>query len=49
MDATQHMEKANQPREGEFFQLQPDARRGGNGHGVVFENEQALLTPPQQG
>lgn len=37
----------NQPRQGEFFQLQPDARRGGKGHGVVFENEQALLTPPR--
>lgn len=37
----------NQPRKGEFFQLQPDARRGGKGHGVVFENEQTLLTPPR--
>lgn len=37
----------NQPKAGEFFHLQPDARRGGKGHGVVFENEQALLTPPR--
>jgi hypothetical protein len=47
MDKTQHMEKTNQPRKGEFFQLQPDARRGGKGHGVVFENRAALLTPPR--
>jgi len=37
----------NQPRAGDFFILQPDARRGGKGHGVVFENEKALLTPPR--
>ena len=37
----------NQPRKGEFFELEPDARRKGKGHGVVFENEQALLTPPR--
>ncbi|MDX3931655.1 MAG: DUF1629 domain-containing protein [Stenotrophomonas sp.] len=37
----------NEPKAGEFFQLQPDARRGGKGHGVVFENEQALLMPPR--
>lgn len=49
MGKTQHMELTmiNQPRKGEFFQLQPDARRGGKGHGVVFENEQTLLTPPR--
>lgn len=29
----------NEPKVGEFFQLRPDARRGGKGHGVVFENE----------
>ena len=38
---------ANHPRVGEFFKLRPDARRGGKGHGVVFENEKALLTPPR--
>lgn len=32
---------------GEFFQLQPDATRGGKGHGVIFENEQELLTTPR--
>lgn len=37
----------NQPRKGEFYQLQPDVFRGGKGHGVVFENESALLTPPR--
>lgn len=37
----------NQPKAGEFFKLRPDVRRGGKGHGVVFENEQALLTPPR--
>lgn len=37
----------NQPRKGEFFKLRPDATRGGKGHGVVFENEDALLTPPR--
>ena len=37
----------NSPRVGEFFILEPDARRGGKGHGVIFENEQALLTPPR--
>ena len=37
----------NHPRVGEFFKLRPDARRGGKGHGVVFENEKALLTPPR--
>jgi hypothetical protein len=40
-------EMNNQPKAGEFFKLQPDARRGGKGHGVVFENEQVLLTPPR--
>lgn len=49
MDGTQHMETTmtNQPKAGDFFILQPDARRGGKGHGVVFENEKALLTPPR--
>ncbi|WP_340570291.1 DUF1629 domain-containing protein [Stenotrophomonas sp. G106K1] len=37
----------NQPRKGEFYQLQPDVCRGGKGHGVVFENEDALLVPPR--
>lgn len=37
----------NEPKSGEYFQLQPDACRGGKGHGVVFENEQALLTSPR--
>ncbi|MCD0244642.1 DUF1629 domain-containing protein [Xanthomonas melonis] len=37
----------NQPRKWEFFELLPDARRGGRGHGVIFENEQALLSPPR--
>lgn len=37
----------NEPKSGEFFKLRPDARRGGKGHGVVFENEQVLLTPPR--
>ncbi|WP_278937894.1 DUF1629 domain-containing protein [Pseudomonas helleri] len=37
----------NEPKPGEFFKLRPDARRGGKGHGVVFENEQVLLMPPR--
>lgn len=37
----------NKPKKGEFFILEPDMRRGGPGHGVVFENEKALLTPPR--
>ena len=37
----------NRPQVGEFFQLRPDARRGGRGHGVIFENKSALLTPPR--
>lgn len=37
----------NEPKPGEFFILEPDARRGGKGHGVVFENRKALLTPPR--
>ncbi|MBD8637667.1 DUF1629 domain-containing protein [Stenotrophomonas sp. CFBP 13725] len=37
----------NQPKAGEFFKLRPDAARGGKGHGVVFTNEDALLTPPR--
>ncbi|MEB1978856.1 DUF1629 domain-containing protein [Xanthomonas campestris pv. campestris] len=37
----------NQPQKEEFFQLRPDARRGGKGHGVIFENEKALRTPPR--
>lgn len=41
------MANTNQPKKGEFFQLQPDATRGGKGHGVIFENEQELLTPPR--
>lgn len=49
MDGTQRMETTttNQPKKGEFFLLRPDARRGGKGHGVVFENREALLTPPR--
>ena len=35
------------PRPGEYFQLQPDVRRGGKGHGVVFENVANLLSPPR--
>jgi hypothetical protein len=37
----------NRPKAGEFFHLEPDVRRGGRGHGVVFENEEALLSPPR--
>ncbi len=36
-----------QPKKGEFFLLRPDARRGGKGHGVVFENREVLLTAPR--
>ncbi|HDS0949014.1 TPA: DUF1629 domain-containing protein [Stenotrophomonas maltophilia] len=35
------------PQAGEFFQLEPDVRRGGKGHGVMFENVASLLTPPR--
>ncbi|KQR18555.1 hypothetical protein ASF90_03565 [Xanthomonas sp. Leaf148] len=49
MEKTGYMETKtiNEPKVGEFFELLPDARRGGKGHGVIFENEQALLTPPR--
>ncbi len=49
MDVRQRMETTmtNQPNKGEFFHLQPDVRRGGKGHGVVFENREALLTSPR--
>lgn len=38
----------NNPRKGEYFILMPDIRRGGRGHGVVFENVDRLLTPPRR-
>ncbi|MGH8037667.1 MAG: DUF1629 domain-containing protein [Stenotrophomonas sp.] len=44
---TMEAERGNVPRAGEFFKLRPDVGRGGKGHGVVFENRQALLTPPR--
>ncbi|WIH05024.1 DUF1629 domain-containing protein [Xanthomonas translucens pv. graminis] len=49
MDGMQRMDTkmTNQPKKGAFFQLQPDARRGGKGHGVAFENEKVLRTPPR--
>ncbi|KQR18036.1 DUF1629 domain-containing protein [Xanthomonas sp. Leaf148] len=49
MEETERMETktTNEPKAGEFFQLRPDARRGGKGHGVIFENEKALRTPPR--
>lgn len=49
MDGTQRMETmiTGEPMKGEFFELLPDARRGGKGHGVVFENENVLRTPPR--
>lgn len=34
-------------RRGRHFILRPDLTRGGRGHGVVFENEDALRTPPR--
>lgn len=37
---------SNLPKKGEFFELRPDARRRGKGHGVFFENESSLKTPP---
>lgn len=37
----------NFPMPGQFYQLEPDVRRGGSGHGVVFENLASLLTPPR--
>jgi hypothetical protein len=49
MDGIERMETmaTNRPRPGEFFILAPDVRRGGPGHGVVFENRKALMTPPR--
>lgn len=37
----------NRPKAGQFFLLQPDVFRPGRGHGVIFENERALLDPPR--
>lgn len=37
----------HRPRKGEFFKLRPDATRRGKGHGVVFDNEGALLATPR--
>ncbi|MEG2803072.1 DUF1629 domain-containing protein [Stenotrophomonas sp.] len=42
------MSKDKQARSGEFFILEPDIRRGGRGHGVVFANIDALLDPPRR-
>lgn len=42
------MNKTGMPIEGEFYMLEPDMRRGGSGHGVVFENLLQLLTPPRR-
>lgn len=41
------MNASNRPQRGEFYVLQPDIRGGGPGHGIVIENEEALLTPPR--
>lgn len=35
------------PKAGQFFQLEPDMRRGSPGHGVVFDNVRELLTAPR--
>lgn len=35
----------NKPKKGEFYSLGPDM--GARRHGVVFENEEELLTPPR--
>lgn len=40
-------DSTHQPRKGEFFKLRPDATRRGKGHGVVFDNEDALLVTPR--
>lgn len=37
--------KQAKPRK--FYVLGPDLRGGGKGHGLVFENEKKLLTPPR--
>ncbi|AWH16246.1 hypothetical protein C1922_02335 [Stenotrophomonas sp. ZAC14D2_NAIMI4_7] len=37
---------SNVPKKGEYFELRPDARRRGKGHGVIFVNESELKTPP---
>ncbi|MCC4589491.1 DUF1629 domain-containing protein [Xanthomonas sp. NCPPB 1067] len=38
----------NKPQKGEFFVLTLDSRIPGPGHGVVFDNEKELLTPPKR-
>lgn len=42
------MTKDKKPRKGEYFILEPDIRRGGRGHGVVFTNIGDLLYPPRR-
>ncbi|MCC4606246.1 DUF1629 domain-containing protein [Xanthomonas campestris] len=42
------MTSDNKPKKGEFFVLTLDSRTPGPGHGVVFDNEKELLTPPKR-
>ncbi|WP_434991069.1 imm11 family protein, partial [Xanthomonas melonis] len=36
------MSTENKPKKGEFYLLRSDVRGGGRGHGVEFENEDAV-------
>ncbi|MBV6812168.1 DUF1629 domain-containing protein [Xanthomonas axonopodis pv. phyllanthi] len=42
------MTASNKPKNGEFFALTLDSRIPGRGHGVVFDNEKELITPPKR-
>ncbi|WP_163264245.1 DUF1629 domain-containing protein [Chelativorans alearense] len=45
--ARQRPPSHRKPQKGKYFVFGPDIRGGGTGHGVIFENEQNLLTPPR--
>ena len=45
MNEKEKIEPQNKPKKGEFYIFRPDMRGGGRGHGVEFENEDAVPFP----